>query len=214
MAVKHFLIVFLIAAAPLAAAEPEKSAVKISFVTFGESGSGVSEVTCGWGSGTVIQSGGGKSLVLTNRHVCPHGGGHPFVVVGNKTYSAEWIAADPGPDLALIRVPVELPAVELADADPEEGTMLRQWGYSGRGPIKPKSGSALGTVNVRTEDGAKVEALITGIDVEPADSGSGVFNADGRLVAVAFAAGGPVDGPRHEHCVPLAAIKRFLGQHR
>src|SRR5262245_52049948 len=33
--VKPFLIVFLVAAAPLAAAEPEKSAVKISFVTFG-----------------------------------------------------------------------------------------------------------------------------------------------------------------------------------
>ena len=78
----------------------------------------------------------------------------------------------------------------------------------------PKSGSAVGTVHFRTEEGTKVDALITEIAVEPADSGSGVFNPDGRLVAVAFAAGGPVDGPRHEHCVPLAAIKRFLGQHR
>jgi len=212
--VKPFLIVFLVAAAPLAAAEPEKSAVKISFVTFGANTEGVSEVTCGWGSGTVIQASGGKSLVLTNRHVCPHGSGHPFVVIGDKTYPAEWIGADPGPDLALIRVPVELPAVELAESDPEEGTTLRQWGYSGRGPIKPKSGSAIGTVNFRTEDGMKIEALLTGIDVEPADSGSGVFNPDGRLVAVAFAAGGPVDGPRREHCVPLAAVKRFLGQYR
>ena len=212
--VKRCLIAILLAAAPLHAADPQKSAVKISFVVFENNADGVSEATLGWGSGTVVHSSGGKSLILTNRHVCPHGGGHPFVLIGSKSYPAEWVAADATVDLALVRVPVELPAVELGEVEPAEGTTLRQWGYSQRGPIKAKSGPALGTIRFKTDDGPKIESLLTGIDVEQADSGSGVFDPDGRLVAVVYAAGGPVDGPRREHCVRLLDIKRFLGRYR
>src|SRR5262245_35350730 len=124
---KRFPIIALslFMSAPLGAADPEKSAVKISYVVFENNNEGVSEATLGWGSGTVVHSAGGKSLVLTNRHVCPNGSGHPFVLVGTKSYPAEWIAADEIADLALVRVPIELPAVELADAEPDEGTTLR-----------------------------------------------------------------------------------------
>jgi S1-C subfamily serine protease len=212
--VKRFLFLALLAATPLSAAEPEKSAVKISYVVFENNAEGVSEATLGWGSGTAVQSSGGKSLILTNRHVCPNASGHPFVLVGTKSYPAEWVAADDVADLALVRVPVELPAVELADVEPEEGTTLRQWGFSLRGPLKAKSGPIVGTIRFRKDDGPKVEALLTGIDVEPADSGAGVFGPDGKLVAVAFAAGRPSDGPLREHCVRLADVKRFLSRHR
>jgi len=213
---KRFPIIALslFMSAPLGAADPEKSAVKISYVVFENNNEGVSEATLGWGSGTVVHSAGGKSLVLTNRHVCPNGSGHPFVLVGTKSYPAEWIAADEIADLALVRVPIELPAVELADAEPDEGTTLRQWGHSLRGPLKAKSGPILGTIRFRTGDGPKVEALLTGIDVEPADSGAGVFGPDGKLVAVAFAAGRPTGGEQREHCVRLADVKRFLSRHR
>jgi S1-C subfamily serine protease len=211
---KRFLFVALLVAAPVFAAEPDKSAVKVTFVVFEENASGTSEATLGWGSGTVVHSASGKSLVLTNRHVCPNGTGHPFVLVGNKSYRAEWIAADDTVDLALLRVSVELPAVELAASEPVKGTTVRQWGYSLHGPVKAKTGSVLETIQFTTDAGARVNTLVTDIAVEPADSGSGIFDPDGKLVAVTFAAAGPTDGPRREHCVRLTDIKRFLDRYR
>jgi S1-C subfamily serine protease len=211
---KRFLVLALFVATPVFAAEPEKSAVKVSFVVFESNANGASEATLGWGSGTVVHSASGKSLVLTNRHVCPHGNGHPFVIVGEKSYAAEWVAADDTVDLALVRVSVALPAVELAESEPLKGTTVRQWGFSLHGPMKAKTGLVVETIEFKTEAGATVKTLVTDIDVEPADSGSGVFDPDGKLVAVAFAAAGPLDGPRSEHCVRLTDIKRFLACHR
>jgi hypothetical protein len=212
--VTRYILAAMLAAIPVCAAEPEKSAVKISFVVFVDNDSGVSEASCGWGSGTVIHSGDGKSLILTNRHVCPNGNGHPFVLIGGKSHPAEWIAADDVADLALVRVPVELPAVELAASEPEKGTTLRQWGYSGRGPMKPKTGPHLGTIKIKAEDGTTLQSLLTGIGVEPADSGAGVFDPDGKLTAVTYAVGGEKGGTQREHCVRLLDIKRFLSRHQ
>ena len=210
----RYMLAALLAAAPVCAADPQKSAVKVSFVVFEDNASGVSEASCGWGSGTVVHSAGGKSLILTNRHVCPHGSGHPFVLIDGRSHRAEWVAADDVADLALVRVPIELPAVELAESEPEDGTTLRQWGFSGRGPMKPKSGPSLGTIQIKDEGGRKLTSLLTGIGVEPADSGAGVFDPDGKLTAVTYAVGGEKGGTQREHCVRLADIKRFLGRHR
>src|SRR5204863_298682 len=83
------------------------------------------------------------SLVLTCWHVAPDNSRATNVHAGSpvRMYRAEWVAADDRADLALLRVKVSLPTVALADADPEPGMVLWQWGYPYGGLCKPKAGA-------------------------------------------------------------------------
>src|SRR5687767_11465133 len=124
------LLAVLALAVPLAlqAADPEASAVQVHRVNFEKFAAAPTVVRAGNGSGTVVKSEGGRSWVLTNRHVAPSNGAHFFVLVGDRSYPAEWLAADPGHDLALLVIAAELPAVTLADKAPATGTAVRQFG--------------------------------------------------------------------------------------
>lgn len=149
------------------------------------------------GSGTVIASEGGKSLVLTNAHVV-ESAQYPVTIVHTDadgipwSYPATYVAGSyvshvghtltiDGPDLALLQVDYTLPAAELADAIPAAGTPVQLWGFGG---------SLYGTTPVhRTgyvdKDPGFVEpATKTTIATINGDSGSGVFNRAGQLVAV------------------------------
>jgi serine protease Do len=179
----------------LAHAGPEDSAVQVRHFAGGSIGSG---------SGTVVWMGGGVSFVLTNHHVAPDCGRKVEVTLAGQTYPAEWLRSDAGIDLALLRVKAELPAADVADEPPARGTVLRQWGHSRGGPQKPKAGPAIGVDGRRAVPGGG-QVYATGIHSEPGDSGSGVFDPAGRLVAVCW--GG---GQGRECCVKLADVKAFL----
>jgi S1-C subfamily serine protease len=202
-------LALLLLAGPLYAG-PEESAVQVYFMKFQkESGSGRAEVVGGWGSGTVVKSARGRSWVLTNRHVAPGKGGTPFVLHNDVSYPAVWVAADDRYDLALVRVDADFPAVSLADEEPTAGTLLRQWGYPQGGPVRPKSGKALGWLGYKNDAGAPMFSAQIG--VQPGDSGCLLVNPDGKGVAVCCA--GHSDGREHELCVPLKAVRAFLGKH-
>jgi S1-C subfamily serine protease len=206
---KESALILLLLAGPLYAG-PEESAVQVYFMQFQkDQGTGRADVVGGWGSGTVIKSEHGKSWVLTNRHVAPGKGGTPFVLKGDVSYPAVWIAADERYDLALVRVDAELPAVALADQEPAEGTLLRQWGYPRGGPVRPKSGKALGWIGYKNDAGAPL--FSAEIAVQPGDSGCLLVNPDGKGVAVCCAGHG--DGRDHELCVPLKGVRGFLTKH-
>lgn len=191
----------LLLLAGFAHAGPEESAVRVRHFAGGSIGSG---------SGTVVRSDKGGSLVLTNQHVAPSPGQRIAVEVGDKAYPATWLAADEGIDLAVLRVDAALPAVELADAEPAPGTRLRQWGHPGGGPQKPKAGPAFGFEGSRRVVHGRPagEVFSVGIRPESGDSGCGVFDPSGKLVAVCWGGGG---SPR-QSCVRLHDIRQFLSR--
>lgn len=132
-------------------------------------------VRCGdaQGSGTVIWSESGKSVVLTAAHVIA-GGGDLTVRGEGKTHKADVLGRDDGADLAALLVSVELPAVTVSAADPRDGAEVLMVGMTSlwsRGRIHGTS----------TLTGRAI--YLIDYDSDHGDSGAGVFVA-GELVGV------------------------------
>lgn len=185
----------------------------------------------GWaGTGTVVACEGGKSLVLTNAHVVPHGANPITVRHGNDTYPATFVAAGSRhgrgyePDLCLLVVDAEMPAVEIADSPPRIGERLRQWAFGGQrfgaGPTF-KVGVVADPVR---PDGSRLVGgdVESSLPTQSGDSGSGVFNDAGELVGVTWAAGPGYEengrwvgtDPQRQHsAVPLAKVRAFVKTH-
>lgn len=194
-------------AMPLTAA-PQDSAVQIYYMKFRLSDTGESSVVGGWGSGTIVGFDDGKSYVLTNRHVAPEANGIPFVYYGGNWVEAKWVAKDDRLDLALLAANFKGPVAKIAKEEPKVGTKLEQFGFSGRGPMRPKTGTAVGFNGYKEDNGEHLYTM--NIDGAPGDSGSMVFNPAGEGMAVCC---GGRPGTLFQVCVPLAGMKRFLSTH-
>lgn len=158
------------------------------------------------GTGTVIAAEGGKSLVLTNAHVVPSAA-HPITV----TYwsdGAAWTSKGTylggssvdelggnlirvnGPDLALLSVNADLQPVEIATAIPAAGTAVRLYGFGGNTSVVTPT---LKAGRVLHEDGRQTMAgdpiARTSIATVNGDSGAGILDREGRLVAVHWGGG-------------------------
>lgn len=207
---KRLATLFALILSGAAWAGPEHS-VQVVRQTFDRDDKGTLRLRVGMGTGTVVGSKGGRSLVLTCRHVCPDADGFAFVVVGGAQYAAEFLAADDVADLAVLRVRVALPAAEVARSGPAEGDELRQWGHEAAGRAKEKKG-ARGRVADVDVDGLKFDGVyLSRIAAEPGDSGAGVFDKAGKLVGVCMAKGGGDDGPVGV-VVPIGDVRRFLSR--
>jgi S1-C subfamily serine protease len=166
------------------------------------------------GTGTVIACEAGKSLVLTNAHVADAPDGTYTVTHDGTTYPATYVTGSAisrltpgsvrvdGPDLALVSVEATLPVAALAPDLPRPGARVRLWGFGGRladqGPVE-KAGEVLDAT------GYVEPMFVSTTQTSSGDSGSGVFNDAGELVAVHW--GG---GDRRAHAVPLEAVRSFL----
>lgn len=157
------------------------------------------------GSGTCIASEGGKSLVLTCNHVWSEQSspGAPFplgsyplfgeVRHDGKTYSATAIAGDADADLALVVVDAPLPVARIATQTPAVGAKVRHYGMTS----KDTSGEVL---PARTDISAAAHQFAFTTSAIPGDSGAGVFDERGELVAVVcgrtgMATSAPARGP-------------------
>lgn len=149
-------------------------------------------------SGTPVYTDGKKTLVLTNSHFAHPTRdkfGYTVGVPNGQTYKATRVDScnvwNVGPgvinmdglDLAYLVVDADLGAVPIAEADPRPGEAVGQWGYGGNygvpllnGPQPIRKPGA-----VQRYDG---NDLVSTIACSSGDSGSGVFNSRGELVAV------------------------------
>lgn len=169
------------------------------------------------GTGTVVAARSGESLILTNAHVAEDGT-KPLSIrtQGGRSYPAKYVAGSRvehidsenirvhGPDLALVSVAAELPVAPVASDTPVEGTAVCLWGYGKVTDGRPaqKTGRTL-------PQGDYVGSIqLTSIPSQNGDSGSGVFNEKGALVAVGW--GG---GRGTQFCVRLDAVRVFLNPH-
>ncbi|MDB5312640.1 MAG: hypothetical protein JWO38_6842 [Gemmataceae bacterium] len=167
------------------------------------------------GTGTVIASEAGCSLILTNAHVVEDAA-RPVTIIHETdgqpwSYTATYLGGSSvsttgpgsihvnGPDLCLLSVNFELPAVEIATDLPAPGTPVRQYGFGGRMPgHKPTE-----KVGVVIAPRISSPCLNTTIPSQSGDSGSGIFNADGQMVGVCWGAG------ECQYAVRLDAVHAF-----
>jgi hypothetical protein len=178
-------------------ADPSASCVRVSCPLAGGG--------TGHGSGTVVASENGKSLILTARHVADDSfDTNLTVTVGDKSHPAKLVAYDTASDLAAVEVGIELPVVAVAAKCPPVGTPVRQWGCTHGGARQFKTGDLTGY-------GATIQA-------DSGESGCGVF-AGNVLVAVTVGKkvvgfdqlGNPLPVPGDAQCVQLADVRRLLG---
>jgi S1-C subfamily serine protease len=209
------LILCLVFAIPAPAAEPTPpaSAVKVNRYKIKGDRRAKSEGVGGWGSGTVVASGKGESLVLTNAHIAPDSNAFYFVIHDEYTFMARWVGASGDADLALLKVDVELPAADLAPSPPAVGSRVSQWGCTAAGPMRFAEGVTEADDPGR-RDWERRTFLQSTIRSSNGDSGCGLFDARGRLVGVTY--GGPLEGhggPSYAMHVGTEVVRGFLSKH-
>ncbi len=160
------------------------------------------------GSGTVVACELGKSLVVTNKHVVQDGDGRFSISNGGKNYPGRLLTTDDKADLAVIVVDAELPVAPLALDEPKKGTKVIQWGCDSRGNLTmvEKQGEVVG-VMPRIDN---MGDLLTTIEAYEGDSGSAIFNFEGRVVGVTWAKTKLAGDRPGEACVRLGDVVRFL----
>lgn len=173
---------------PAAGAEPASASYRI-------------EVGDAGGSGVAIA----PRLVVTNSHVV---GGRLVDDVRLCDAWGRWrqgraVAVDRTADVALIHVRDPLPAVAELGDDPSPGQRLQLLGWGPDRRLKQGRGQLLGP---RGSRGGSVPVLETAIHSEPGDSGGGIFDASGRLVALNWG-GDPSTG--FSASTPVSYVKKL-----
>lgn len=175
--------------------------------------------TVAMGSGVLVWSAAGESLVLTCWHVVPDGR-KPIAVVADHPHPAEFVAADDRCDLALVRVRAALsPVAPLSGTAPAPGRAVTVGGFPNGGPFRSAAGAVcrerareqvwtpFGPVGVADE-------LLVDVVVEPGNSGGPVYDGAGGLCGIVHSrsvVGGRGAAPAG--CTGLADVRRFLAAH-
>ena len=143
----------------------------------------------GQGSGVIFDSAG---RVLTNEHVVRDGRSLNVVLPDGRTLPAAIEGADPGVDLAVLRVPGAgrtLPVAELNSAALKVGQLVVAVGnpFGLNWTVTAGVVSALGR-RLPVSPGVELTDLIqTDVPINPGNSGGPLVDAQGRVVAIATA---------------------------
>ncbi len=158
-----------------------------------------------YGSGTLVQKGDGRGLVLSCAHLFRQGTGEVSVLFRDgRRHAARVMAIDGAWDLAAVEIaePAAAPAT-IAETPPQPGDLLQSCGFGPDGRYGCNQGRALGYA--RTLAGTTHETLTLSGAAREGDSGGPVFNGRGELVAVVWGTDGrTVEGT---YC---GRIRRFL----
>ena len=160
-----FLLVALVAGAAIAAT-PQEASFRV-------------ETQQGGGSGTAIH----KRIIVTNSHVVGHRLRTDITVKSDwsgQTMKAEGVCISPEYDICLLWTEKDVPYTEMAD-EPKAGDIVKLYGYGPYRKLRSGDGKVIG-VSDRKPNGA--ENIETWVQSLSGDSGGGLFDANGKLVAV------------------------------
>ena len=140
------------------------------------------------GSGWCVACEGGRSLVLTNSHVCGRPREWVTVVHGGAAHRGYVVCSEGrtvGADIAAVVVYAGLPCTPPADTDPAPDAPLTRYGFPWhtQGRLLPKAARFLGFRGSKEPSGAAIVDMTT--PSESGESGSGVV-AGGRLVGITW----------------------------
>lgn len=155
------------------------------------------------GSGVVVWAEDGVSLVVTNKHVVSNGISGT-VAHGGKTYPCKFVGWSEDGDVALLEVAVTLPYAKMSEKNAEPGMVVTHYGNS--------TGPQSGTVRFYVETTAPLlgwsgPSMHSTYVSDSGDSGAGVYNTDGKLVAIHW--GGPTGS---KQAAPVSTVRRLLGR--
>ena len=139
------------------------------------------------GSGVAIA----PDVVATNGHVIGWRMDTQTTVTAHadgRTYRATVVALDPDADVALLQIHGgRLESVTLAPTPPE-GSEVHLLGWGRRGVLARGAGRILRRAFGHRTPRGQVPVILCHLASEPGDSGGGIFDADGRLVAINWGA--------------------------
>jgi serine protease Do len=167
----------------------------------------------GLGSGVVVSP---EGYVLTNNHVVAESS-ELYVVIDEERYPAELIGADPGTDLAVIkidpaRVKGELP---VADLGTSEDVQVGQWVIAVGNPFELLHSVTAGIVSAkgRVAGLAQYEDFIqTDASINRGNSGGALADLEGRVIGIntAIAAGMTGGNVGIGFAIPIDMAKRIM----
>jgi S1-C subfamily serine protease len=130
--------------------------------------------------------------LVTNAHVVA-GGSTIRLSSGDGVADAMVVLFDPNLDIALLYAPdVDGPALELADATPERGTLGAALGYEGGGPLVVLPAAVAGSYPATGRDIYDLDRVTRDIlelraQIQPGDSGGPLVLEDGTVGGLVFA---------------------------
>jgi S1-C subfamily serine protease len=162
------------------------------------------------GSGWVAAPG----LVVTNAHVVAGENDTTVTTEDGASLAATPVLYDPGNDLALLRIGVDIPALAMAPS-PRRGEAGAVLGYPENGPYT-LTAARLGDIRtVLSEDSygrgpiQRAIAFLRG-SVRSGNSGGPLVDAQGRVMGTVFAATTSV--PRGGFAIPNSVVSSALGE--
>jgi putative serine protease PepD len=144
------------------------------------------ETDFGLGSAWVAASTNGTSLLVTNFHVIAdtydNGGNTVHVKQADKVYLGTIVHTSAADDLAIVSVPIALPALTVDTAEPKPGDAVLVVGS----PLGLEGTVSSGIVSaMRTEDGVRYIQFTA--PISPGNSGGPVLDAHGKVIGVSVA---------------------------
>jgi S1-C subfamily serine protease len=160
------------------------------------------------GSGWAVR----PDLIVTNAHVVAGATDTTVTTQSGVELDATAVYYEPQNDLALLRVPANLPTLKVADGN-SEGEEAAVLGYPENGPytVTPaRVGETRSTVSEDSYGRGPVERTITALggDVRSGNSGGPLLNSKGEAVGVVFAA--TTSGPKGGFAVPAAEVTEAI----
>lgn len=157
----------------------------------------------GTGSGFAV----GEDVLVTNRHVVAGAETLQLSTYDGQDILVETAGSAVVADLALVRTKDALPAaVTLAPADPELGDAVEIVGYPGGGRLTSSTGRVLGYQDDPLGANAG-RVMVTDAEAQPGSSGSPVYDAEGRVVGVVYAASREGDAAL---AIPVTTLRQLL----
>lgn len=159
------------------------------------------------GSGVVVYSSPSESYVLTNLHVCGILDAKSKVWNNLKNYPISAVKIYREHDLCMIKIKADLGHHAVISHDPyRTGDQAMTAGFPhGQSIVIQK-----GYIGMRIKVKDIPEYLMTGLIIQPGDSGSGVFNAKGELMAMIFGMSPSNNDVGFGWAVPLFYIYDFV----
>ncbi len=168
------------------------------------------------GSGVIIS---GDGYIVTNNHVIDNAADIQVTTNDNHTYTAKLVGADPGTDIALLKIEEKnLPAITLGDSD---NLQVGEWVLAVGNPFNLTSTVTAGIVSAKarninimhydpTDQVFPLESFIqTDAAVNPGNSGGALVNGRGELVGINTAIAsttGSYSG--YSFAVPVSIVKK------
>lgn len=167
----------------------------------------------GLGSGVIVDS--GEGYIITNNHVIENADEITVRLYSGDEYSAEVVGADPGSDVAVLKVDVEdLPAIPLGDSgNIRVGEMVLAIGSPLQSDFAHTVSQGIVSASGRSSLGLNLfeNYIQTDAAINPGNSGGALINLDGELIGINTAIASRSGGSQGiGFAIPINMVKNVM----